>query len=161
MAMKLLKEGVIPRQIMTRDAFENAIAGIVATGGSTNGVLHLLAIAKEAGVALSLDDFDRVSRKTPILADMKPWGRFTAPQMHRAGGVRLLSHQLLKAGLLHAEAKTVSGRTIRGEALQAQEETGQQVIHTTDRPIKPTGGLAILRGEHDANPIQINGAQLF
>ncbi len=146
MVMELLKKGVTPRQIVTRQALENAIACVVATGGSTNGVLHLLAIAREAGVPLAIDEFDRVSARTPILADMKPWGRFTAPDMHRAGGVRLLARELLKKNLLHGEAKTVSGRTIKEEAGLAKEASGQQVIHSVDKPIKPTGGLAILRG---------------
>ena len=146
MAMDLLRQGVTPRQVLTKIAFENAIAGIVATGGSTNGVLHLLAIARDAGVPLSIDEFDRISQKTPILADMKPWGRFTAPDMHRAGGIRLLAQQLLKAKLLNGQAQTVSGRTIAQEALQAKEASGQQVVHTVDKPIKPSGGIVILRG---------------
>jgi dihydroxy-acid dehydratase len=131
---------------LTRKAFENGIAGIVTTGGSTNGVLHLLALAKEAGIPLSIDDFDRISRRTPLLADMKPWGRFTAPDLHRAGGVRLIARELLKGGLLHREEKTVSGRTIGQEAQLAKEPPGQQVIRPYEKPIKPMGGLAILRG---------------
>ncbi len=146
LVMKLLREGLTPNQILTREAFENAIAGIVATGGSTNGVLHLLALAREAKVNLSIDDFDRVSARTPILANMKPWGRFTAPDMHRAGGVRLIAKRLLEGKLLKGEARTVTGRTIGEEARQAQETPGQQVISPLDKPIKPTGGLAILRG---------------
>jgi len=142
----LLREGVTPRQILTREAFENAIAGIAATGGSTNGVLHLLALAREASVPLALDDFDRVSRRTPLLADLKPGGRFTAPDMHRAGGVRLVAQRLLEAGLLHGEAKTVSGRTIREEAEQAKETPGQPVVRPLANPLKATGGLVILRG---------------
>ncbi len=144
--MELLRAGVTPRQILTRKAFENGIAGIVATGGSTNGVLHLLALAKEAGVPLSIDDFDRISRRTPLLADMKPWGRFTAPDLHRAGGVRLIARELLKAGLLHGGERTVSLRTIAEEAQLAKEAPGQQVVRPSEKPIKPTGGLAILRG---------------
>ena len=146
MVMELLRRGVTPRQILTKPAFENAIAGIVATGGSTNGVLHLLAIAREAEVSLSIDEFDRISRKTPILADMKPWGRFTAPDMHRSGGVRFLAQQLLKAKLLNGEGQTVSGRTIAEEAVQAKETAGQQVMRSVEKPIKPSGGLVILRG---------------
>ena len=144
--MDLLKNGMTPKQIVTRKALENAIACVVATGGSTNGVLHLLAIAKEAGVALSIDEFDRISAKTPVIADMKPWGKFTAPDMHRAGGVRLLARELLKAGLLDGSQKTVSGRTIAEEAALARETPKQPVIHGIDNPLKPTSGLVILRG---------------
>ncbi len=144
--MELLREGMTARQILTKAAFENAIAGVVATGGSTNGVLHLLALAKEAGVPLLIDEFDRVSRETPVLADMKPWGRFTAPDMHRAGGVRLLARELLKKGLLNGQAMTVSGRTIAQEAALAKEEPAQKVIHPLENPIKSSGGLVILRG---------------
>jgi dihydroxy-acid dehydratase len=118
---------------------------VVATGGSTNGVLHLLAIAREAGVALSLEDFDRVSRRTPLWADLKPWGRFTAVDLHRAGGVRLIAHRLLEAGLLK-EAKTVTGLGIRQEAARAKEEPGQQVVRPLGQPIQASGGLVILRG---------------
>ena len=146
LVMRCVREGLTPRQILTREAFENAIAGIAATGGSTNGVLHLLALAREAGVPLALDDFDRVSRRTPLLADLKPGGRFTAPDMHRAGGVRLLAQRLLQAKLLHGGAKTVTGRTIREEAAQAEETAGQPVVRPLANPLKPTGGLVILRG---------------
>ncbi len=146
MVMRLLKEGVTPREILTKEAFENAIAGIVATGGSTNGVLHLLAIAREANVPLAIDDFDRVSLRTPLLADMKPWGRFTAPDLHRAGGVRLIARELIKAKALHAKAKTVTGRTVEEEAAKVQEATGQKVIYSFEKPLKATGGLVILRG---------------
>ena len=146
LVMELLRKRVTPRQILIRQAFQNAIAGVVATGGSTNGVLHLLALAREAGVKLSIGEFDQVSARTPILADMKPWGRFTAPDMHAAGGVRLLARELLKKKLLDGGAKTVSGRTIAEEASLAKELPGQQVIHPVDRPIKPSGGLVILKG---------------
>ncbi len=144
--MKLVKEGVTPRQILTREAFENAIAGIVATGGSTNGVLHLLALAREAGVALEIEDFDPISARTPIWADMKPWGRFTAPDMHRAGGIRLVAKRLLDAGILKGGARTVTGRTIGEEAQSALETAGQEVIRPLDKPVQPTGGLVILKG---------------
>ncbi|MBI3322884.1 MAG: dihydroxy-acid dehydratase [Candidatus Omnitrophica bacterium] len=146
MVMRLVREGVAPRRILTREAFENAIAGVVATGGSTNAVLHLLALAREGRVKLSIDDFDRVSRRTPIWADMKPWGRFTAPDMHRAGGIRLVARRLLEAGLLNKKALTVTGRTIGEEAADAREEPGQKVVRPLKSPIKPSGGLAILRG---------------
>src|SRR3989338_7168815 len=139
-AVELVKQGVTPRQILTKEAFENGIAGIVATGGSTNGVLHLLALAREAGVALKIDDFDRGSRKTPIWADMKPWGRFNAPDMHRAGGIRLVAKRLLDAGILRPKAKTVTGLTIGEEAKLAQETPGQQVVKPLDKPVKPIGG---------------------
>ena len=146
MAVRLVRDGLTPRQVLTKAAFENAIAGIVATGGSTNGVLHLLALAREAGVKLVIDDFDRVSRRTPIWADMKPWGRFTAPDMHRAGGIRLIAKRLLEAGLLKTQALTVTGRTIGQEAADARETPGQKVVHSVNKPIKPSGGLVILRG---------------
>ncbi len=143
--MGLLKEGVTPRRILTRAAFENAIASVAATGGSTNAVLHLLAIAREAGVPLALDDFDEISRRTPILADLKPAGRFTAVDMEHAGGARLVARRLLDAGLLK-DALTVTGRSILDEARSAVETAGQPVIRPLERPVKPTGGLAILRG---------------
>jgi dihydroxy-acid dehydratase len=146
LAMALLQKGVTPRQIITRKALENAIAGVMATGGSTNAVLHLLAVAREAGVKLSIDDFDRISRETPLLADLKPWGRFTAPEMYRAGGMAVVAKRLLDAGLLHADQMTVTGKTIGEEARATREEPGQQVIRPLASPLKPTGGMAILRG---------------
>jgi dihydroxy-acid dehydratase len=146
LVMDLLRKGVTPRQIITRKALLNAIAGVMATGGSTNAVLHLLAVAKEAGVKLSLDDFDRVSARTPLLADLKPWGRFTAPEMHQAGGMPVVAKRLLDAGLLHADEKTVTGRTIGEEARGALETPGQHVIRLLSNPLKSSGGMAILRG---------------
>ncbi len=146
LVMNLLTKGVTPRQIITRKALENAIAGVLATGGSTNAVLHLLAVAREAGVRLSIDDFDRISRKTPLLADLKPWGRFTAPEMYKAGGMAVVAKRLLDAGLLHADEVTVTGRTVGGEARAAREEPGQQVIRPLASPLKPTGGIVVLRG---------------
>lgn len=146
LVMELLRRGITPRQIITRKALENAIMGVMATGGSTNAVLHLLAVAREAGVRLSLNDFERISRKTPVLADLKPWGRFTAPEMYQAGGMALVAKHLLDAGLLHADPMTVTGRTIGEEARAAQETPGQEVIRPFDNPLKPTGGMAILRG---------------
>ena len=143
--MELLKEGLRPSRILTRRAFENAIASVVATGGSTNAVLHLLAIAREAGVPLVLDDFDAISRVTPVLADLKPAGRFTAVDLERAGGVRLVAKRLMDAGLVQDEI-TVTGRTLFAEARTAVETPGQEVVRPVERPIKPTGGLAILRG---------------
>ncbi|MBF8279951.1 MAG: ilvD [candidate division NC10 bacterium] len=146
LVMDLLRRGVTPKQIITRKALQNAIAGVMATGGSTNAVLHFLAIAKVAGVKLSLDDFDRISRKIPVLTDLKPWGRFTAPDMYRAGGMAVVAKRLLDAGLLHADELTVTGKTIGEEARAAQEMRGQQVIRPLNNPLKPTGGQVILRG---------------
>jgi dihydroxy-acid dehydratase len=146
LVMDLLRRDLRPRTILTRKALENAIAGIAATGGSTNGVLHLLAIAREAGVALNIDDFDRISERTPYLADLKPGGRFVAPDLYRAGGVALVARRLLDAGLLHAEEITVTGKTIGAEARAAVETEGQEVVRPLTNPLKPTGGLVILKG---------------
>jgi dihydroxy-acid dehydratase len=146
LGVELLRQGVTPRRILTRKALHNAIAGVMATGGSTNAVLHLLAVAREAGVRLSIDEFDRISRRTPLLADMKPWGRFTAPEMYEAGGMRLIARRLLDAGILHPDEPTVTGRTIGEEARAAREPAGQEVIRPLSNPISTTGGMAILRG---------------
>lgn len=146
LVMRLLGDDTRPRRIMTRKAFENAIAGVMATGGSTNAVLHLLAVAREAGVKLEIGDFDRISRKTPVLADLKPWGKYTAPEMYAAGGMAVVARELAKLGLLHEDELTVSGRTIGDEVRSAREKRGQDVIHPADQPIKKTGGIAILRG---------------
>jgi dihydroxy-acid dehydratase len=146
MVMALVNAGITPRSIVTRDSFENAIAGVMATGGSTNAVLHLLAIAREFGVPLSLDDFDRISRRTPVIADMRPWGRFTAPELYEAGGIPLVAKRLSEAGLLHANAQTVTTRTLGEEVSKVVEPTGQEVIRPLSNPIKPQGGLAILYG---------------
>ncbi len=146
LVMDLLTKGVLPRQIITRKALHNSIAGVMATGGSTNAVLHLLAIAKEAGVKLAIDEFDKISRKTPLLADMRPWGTYTAPEMHDAGGMAVVAKRLLDAGLLHADEPTVTGRTIGDEARAAREAPGQKVIRQLGNPLKSEGGLAILRG---------------
>ncbi|MBI4550730.1 MAG: dihydroxy-acid dehydratase [Candidatus Latescibacteria bacterium] len=146
LVMELLRRDLRPRQIITRRSLENAIAGVIMTGGSTNSVLHLLAIAREAGVDLTIDDFDRVSARTPILADLKPGGRFVANDLYRAGGNALIARRLQDAGLLHAEELTVTGRTIGEEARAAAETPGQVVVHPLSDPIKPTGGLVILRG---------------
>ena len=135
-----------PRQVMTRAALENGIASVAATGGSTNAVLHLLAIAREAGVELTIDDFDRISRRTPLLADLKPSGRFVATDLFRAGGSRLLAKRLQEVGALHAEPITVTGRTIGDEADAAQETPGQEVVRPASHPMQPTGGLIILKG---------------
>jgi len=146
LAMDVLRKGLLPRQIITRKSLHNSIAGVMATGGSTNAVLHLLAVAKEAGVKLNIDEFDKVSRKTPLLADMRPWGNYTAPEMHDAGGMAVVAKRLLEAGLLHGDAPTVTGRTIAEEAHAGRETPGQKVIRLLSDPIKPEGGLVILRG---------------
>ncbi len=144
--MDLVRRDLRPSQLVTREALENAAASVVATGGSTNGVLHLLAIARELGIPFALDDFDRIAERTPVLADMKPWGRFHATDVDRAGGVALVARELAKAGLIHVDAPTVTGRTL-GEVAQAVvERPGQEVVRPIDRPIKPTGSLRILRG---------------
>jgi dihydroxy-acid dehydratase len=145
-AMNLLKNGIFPKDILTHEAFENAIASVAATGGSTNAVLHLLAISREAGVPLRIDDFQRVSERTPLLADLKPAGRFVAADMHRAGGIRLLTRRLIRGEHLHPKTMTVTGLTLGAEAESAVETPGQEVIHALDKPIKTTGGLVILKG---------------
>jgi len=144
--MELVRRDLHPCAILTRKALENAIASVAASGGSTNAVLHLLAIAREAGIELSIDDFDRVSSRTPLIADLKPGGRFVATDLYRAGGIRLLAQRLKQAGILHSECMTVTTRTIGEEADAAVETRGQEVVRPLDRPIKPTGGLVILKG---------------
>src|SRR5882757_7464989 len=146
LVMNLLKRGTKVKDILTRQALENAIAGVAASGGSTNSVLHLLAIARESGVPLEIDDFQKVSERTPLLADLKPSGRFVATDMHRAGGVRLLLSRLLRAGHINESAVTVTGLTIAEEGKKAVETPGQEVIVPLEKPLKKTGGLVILRG---------------
>ncbi|MBS0182789.1 MAG: dihydroxy-acid dehydratase [Nitrospira sp.] len=146
MVMELVKQDLRPRQIITRKSLENAIAAVATTGGSTNAVLHLLAIARESGIKLSIDDFDKINRKVPLLADLKPGGRFAAADLYAAGGTILVARRLLDAGLLHGNQPTVTGRTIGEEASQARETPGQQVLRPLSHPIKPTGGLVILKG---------------
>lgn len=146
MIMDLLRRNVTPRQVITREALENAIAGVAASGGSTNAVLHLLAIAHGAGVELDIDDFERVCARVPILADLKPAGRFVATDLYRAGGTALVAKRLHEAGLLHSGALTVSGRTIGEEAQTATESPNQEVVRTLNRPLKTRGGLVILKG---------------
>jgi dihydroxy-acid dehydratase len=145
-AVQLLRQNLRPRDVITAASLENAIASVLATGGSTNAVLHLLAIAREADIELSIDDFDRISRTTPIIADLKPGGRYVANDLYEAGGVRLVANRMLQAGLLHPEPMTVSGRTIGEEVRTADEHPGQQVVTTADKPFKKTGGLVILKG---------------
>src|SRR5436190_14807806 len=144
--MDLVRKNVRPRDIVTRPAFENAIASVATTGGSTNAVLHLMAIAHEAGVELALDDFDRISSRVPLLADLKPSGRFVATDLHAAGGSRLVARRPVEAGALDVDAPTVSARTIGAEAALATETPGQGVVRPTSRPLKKTGGLVILHG---------------
>lgn len=146
LVMDLLRQGVTPRALATRRSFENAIAGVMATGGSTNAVLHLLAMAREFGVELAIDDFDAISRHTPVLADLRPWGNFTAPEMHEAGGMAVVGKRLAEAGLLHLGERTVTGRALGEEIERTPEPPGQKVIRPLAQPIKPQGGLAILRG---------------
>ncbi len=146
LAMELLRNDVRPSQIVTRDALENAAASIAATGGSTNGVLHLLAIASELGIPFELEDFDRIAGRTPVIASLKPSGRFVATDMHDAGGVALVARELLKRGLVHGDAPNVDGRTLGEVAAAVVERPGQEVVVPIETPLKPTGGLAILRG---------------
>ncbi|MEP7337657.1 MAG: dihydroxy-acid dehydratase [Acidobacteriota bacterium] len=142
----LLRRGTRPSDILTRKAFENAITGVAATGGSTNAVLHLLAMAREAGVELNIDDFDAISSRTPMIADLKPGGKYTAVELGQAGGIGLIARRLVEGGYLDGEQMTVSGLTIRQEAGLADETPGQDVVYTTEKPIKPNGGLIILKG---------------
>jgi dihydroxy-acid dehydratase len=146
LVIRVLAEDLRPSRVVTRESLENAIACVCASGGSTNGVLHLLAVAREAGVELTIDDFERISRRTPLLADLKPGGRFVATDLYRAGGVPLILNRLAEAGILHADELTVSGRTIGEEAASAVEEPGQEVVRPLADPLKSEGGLAILRG---------------
>jgi dihydroxy-acid dehydratase len=144
--VEAIRRGLTPRAILTRQAFENAIAAVAATGGSTNAVLHLLAIAREAGVELDLETFDRISASVPIIADLKPGGRFVATDLHRAGGTKLVARRLIDLKALHGDAMTVTGKTIKDEAGAARETPGQEVVRPIEKPLSPTGGLVILRG---------------
>ena len=146
MAMELVWAGTTPRQIMTRPAIDNAIASVAATGGSTNAVLHLLAIAHELGIGLDLDDFDRISTRTPIVANLTPGGRYTAVDIHEAGGIGLVARELIRGGMVDGTSRNVDGRTLAEVAEAAVETPGQEVVVPVEAPIKPTGGLAILRG---------------
>ncbi|MGA3165392.1 MAG: dihydroxy-acid dehydratase [Terriglobia bacterium] len=144
--MDLLKRGVKPLDILTRKAFENAIASVAATGGSTNAVLHLLAMAREANVPLTIDDFDAISSRTPIIADLKPGGRYVAVDVHRAGGIPLIAKKLLEAGLIDGSQMTPTGKTIAEEVAHVRETPGQDVVRPVSNPVKKTGGLVILKG---------------
>jgi dihydroxy-acid dehydratase len=144
--MDMLRRGLRPSKILTRKAFENAIASVAATGGSTNAVLHLLAMAREAGIPLTIDDFDAVSTRTPLIADLKPGGKYVAADLDRAGGIPLVAQRLVKAGFLDGAQLTPTGRTIAEECAGAVETPGQVVLTPVDKPLKPTGGLVILKG---------------
>src|ERR1700690_1662242 len=144
--VEAVRRGLKPRAIVTRKAIENAIAGVAASGGSTNAVLHLLAMAREAGVPLSIDDFETISHRTPLLSDLKPAGRFVAVDVHKAGGITVLAKRLLDGGFADGSALTVTGRTFAEEAAEAHETPGQEVIRPLANPIKASGGLVILRG---------------
>ena len=159
--LRLLEEDVRPRDIMTRRAFENAITVVLAMGGSTNAVLHLMAIANEAGVELNLDDFDRISRSTPYISDMRPGGRYVMADLHRYGGVSLVAKRMLEAGLLHGDTMTVTGRTLAENVAGMPTVDDQPVIYQPDNPRSPTGGLAILRGNlaPDGAVIKVAGHQ--
>jgi dihydroxy-acid dehydratase len=146
LVMDVLERGLLPSDIITRESLENAIAAIACSGGSTNGVLHLLAVAREMGVELVIDDFDAISERTPLLGDLKPGGQYVATDLYAAGGVPVVLKRLKEAGLLHGDAITVTGHTVAEHADAAQETPGQRVIRPLDDPIQPTGGLAILRG---------------
>ena len=144
--MEALKNDLRPSQILTRKAFENAIASVAATGGSTNAVLHLLAIARDAGVDLSIDDFDEISRRTPLLVDLKPSGKYVAADVDRAGGIQLIAKRLVEGGYADGSRMTVTGKTLAEASASASETEGQDVIHALSDPIKTTGGLVILKG---------------
>ncbi len=146
MIMDLLRRDLKPRDLLTRQAFENAIASVASTGGSTNAVLHLLALAREANVPLELDDFDRISTQTPLYVDLMPGGKFTAVDVDRAGGIELITQRLIEAGLINGSSITVSGRSLAEESQRAVETVGQEVVRPLGQPLKPTGGLQILRG---------------
>jgi dihydroxy-acid dehydratase len=146
LALGLVRDDVRPSSILTREAIENAIAAIAATGGSTNGVLHLLAIARELGLELELEDFDEIASRTPVIADLKPGGRFVATDLHAAGGLAVVARELVHGDLVHSGVRNVDGRTLAEIAAGAHETPGQEVVVPAERALKPTGGLAILRG---------------
>jgi dihydroxy-acid dehydratase len=146
LVVQLTKENIVPSEIITRDALENSIASVAASAGSTNAVLHLLAIARELGIKLEISDFDRISHRVPLIADLKPGGQFVAVDLHKAGGTPLLAKRLLEAGILKSNCKTVTTRTIGQEAQSAREAQGQPVVRPLSEPLSPTGGLVILKG---------------
>ncbi|MFI5283946.1 MAG: dihydroxy-acid dehydratase [Candidatus Dormibacterales bacterium] len=144
--MAVLENDIRPSRILTRRAFDNAIAAVAASGGSTNAVLHLLALAREAGVELAIDDIDRISRRTPLLCDLKPGGRFAAVELHRAGGIALLTKRLIDGGYIDGDALTVTGRTLGEECASVKETAGQEVVVPLSKPLRSEGGLVVLRG---------------
>jgi dihydroxy-acid dehydratase len=144
--LQVLERGLRPRDVITRQSLENAIATVACSGGSTNGVLHLLAVAREMGIELTIDDFDRISERTPLICDLKPGGQYVAPDLYEAGGLPLVLQRLDAAGLLHRDCLTVTGRTVGDYATEAQEQAGQRVVRPLEDPLKPSGGLAILKG---------------
>jgi dihydroxy-acid dehydratase len=146
LAVEIVRDDRTPRSFVTKESFENAVAAVAASGGSTNAVLHLVAIARDFGIDFTIDDFERVSARTPIVADMKPWGRWHASDMFTAGGVGLVARELLKAGLLHGDARCVDGRTLREVADATVEQAGQQVVVPIEAPLKARGGVAVLYG---------------
>jgi dihydroxy-acid dehydratase len=146
LAMRVLRDDLRPSRILTRASFENAIAAVAASGGSTNAVLHLLAMAREAGIELGIDDFDRISRRTPLLCDLKPGGRFAAPELHRAGGIALLTKRLIEGGYVDGSCLTVTGRTLEEEVAAVTETPGQEVVRPLSNPFSAEGGLVILKG---------------
>jgi dihydroxy-acid dehydratase len=146
LVMEVLRAGRLPSEVMSKEALENAIAAVATSGGSTNGVLHLLAVARELGVGLEIDEFDAISERTPLLCDLQPGGQYVATDLYEAGGVPLVLKRLLEAGVLHGDAITVTGKTIGEHATDAQETHGQKVVRPLSDPLKPTGGFAILRG---------------
>jgi dihydroxy-acid dehydratase len=160
LVVDLLRRDLRPSQIITRRSIENAIASVAATGGSTNAVLHLLALAHEMGIDLDIDDFDAISRRTPLIADLKPGGRFVATDLHQAGGIQLVAQRLLEGGYLDGSAVTVTGRTLADEAARAVETPGQEVVRPITDPLKPTGGLVIVHGNlaPDGAVIKVAGA---
>jgi dihydroxy-acid dehydratase len=157
----VLRRGQRPSDIITKPALENAIAAVATSGGSTNGVLHLLAVAREIGVPLEIDEFEAVSERTPLLCDLQPGGQYVATELYEAGGVPLVLARLQEAGILHSDAQTVTGRTIGEHAAEAQESDGQRVVRPLSEPIKPTGGFAILRGNvsPDGSVVKLSGHQ--
>jgi dihydroxy-acid dehydratase len=159
--MRLVQSGVRPRDIMTRTAVDNAIASVASTGGSTNAVLHLMAVAREAGLALELADFDRISARTPLYVDLKPSGRFVATELHGAGGSPLVARRLIEAGAVDGSAPTITGRSLGSEAGDAVETKGQEVVRPLGQPLKPSGGLVILRGSlaPDGAVMKISGTE--